>query len=154
MSQNRANHTMWKTYMTWKTVPKNSVKSVYKQFLFAVIPMGKMKSAKIFSFIYGLNLLLVQLFQKGDWVKHSLHFKKSNKTFCISGDYKRYIKASSYTVSGWGKTKDGGKNSNLLQGLNVPPVRDDVCAKQYPDKITSHMICAGFPEGGKLFSNF
>ena len=72
---------------------------------------------------------------------------------CNSGDYKRYMKARAYTVSGWGDQSEGGKKSNLLQVLNVPPVKDDVCAKQYPGKITSQMICAGFPEGGKLFCN-
>ena len=69
------------------------------------------------------------------------------------GDYKRYMKARAYTVSGWGDQSEGGKKSNLLQVLNVPPVKDDMCATQYPGKITSQMICADFPEGGKLFCN-
>ena len=45
-----------------------------------------------------------------------------------SGDYKRYMKARAYTVSGWGDQSEGGKKSNLLQVLNVPPVKDDMCA--------------------------
>ena len=61
------------------------------------------------------------------------------------------MKASAFTVSGWGDRSEGGEKSHLLQVLDVPPVKDDVCAKQYPGKITTRMICAGFPEGGKWF---
>jgi len=73
------------------------------------------------------------------------------RAICLpkKGDNKRYMKASAYTVSGWGDRSEGGRKSDLLQVLEVPLVKDDACSKQYPGKITSQMICAGFPKGGK-----
>ncbi|XP_053409782.1 serine protease 1-like [Nycticebus coucang] len=49
-------------------------------------------------------------------------------------------------ISGWGKTL---RNSDLLQCVKVPLMSDAQCKAAYPGEITSNMICAGFPEGGK-----
>uniref|UniRef100_A0A8C3HLP3 Peptidase S1 domain-containing protein n=1 Tax=Chrysemys picta bellii TaxID=8478 RepID=A0A8C3HLP3_CHRPI len=36
-----------------------------------------------------------------------------------------------------------------LQCVEVPIVSDQVCERSYPGMITSTMMCAGYPEGGK-----
>jgi len=53
-------------------------------------------------------------------------------------------------VSGWG-TLNSGANSlpTNLQWVAVPTVTNAQCAQAYPNTITSSMICAGLPEGGK-----
>jgi len=53
-------------------------------------------------------------------------------------------------VSGWG-TLNSGANSlpTNLQWVSVPTVTNAQCAQAYPNTITSSMICAGLPEGGK-----
>lgn len=52
-------------------------------------------------------------------------------------------------VTGWGTTQEGGSLPRVLQAVDVPIVHRDACNKQYNGKITRHMICAGFPNGGK-----
>merc|ERR1712051_869554 len=53
-------------------------------------------------------------------------------------------------VSGWG-TLNSGANSlpTNLQWVAVPTVTNAQCAQAYGSTITSSMICAGLPEGGK-----
>ena len=54
------------------------------------------------------------------------------------------------TVAGWGATKEGSwSTSRRLQKVNVPYVSLADCELSYPGDITSQMLCAGFPEGGK-----
>lgn len=52
------------------------------------------------------------------------------------------------TVSGWGKTSDGGEVSDVLRWVGLPIVAADVCRGTYPD-LTENMLCAGgTPDGG------
>ncbi|CEJ90625.1 hypothetical protein VHEMI06393 [[Torrubiella] hemipterigena] len=53
------------------------------------------------------------------------------------------------TVSGWGATSEGVYGTTTLQYVDVPIVDHDECNKDYNGAITSRMICAAFPEGGK-----
>ena len=47
-------------------------------------------------------------------------------------------------VSGWGNTKEGGRNSQMLQKVVVPVVQQRICNRLYkPEVITSNMFCAG-----------
>ncbi|XP_068623985.1 uncharacterized protein [Battus philenor] len=54
-------------------------------------------------------------------------------------------------VSGWGNLREGGGYPTTLQMVLVPIVSHDECAKSYASlyTITSTMLCAGVPEGGK-----
>ncbi|XP_078093160.1 trypsin-10-like [Mustelus asterias] len=49
-------------------------------------------------------------------------------------------------VSGWGNIYS---DNDELQCVNVPLMNDAACNQGYPGLITSHMICAGYMEGGK-----
>ncbi|XP_044018245.1 trypsin-1-like [Aphidius gifuensis] len=55
------------------------------------------------------------------------------------------------TVVGWGSTKEGGSSSNVLRQVVVPIMTNGECrAMKYPPRrITSNMMCAGFPGGGQ-----
>ncbi|XP_006038596.1 anionic trypsin-1-like [Alligator sinensis] len=53
-------------------------------------------------------------------------------------------------VSGWGNIlSDGVFNPYNLQCADVPLLSTQECENAYPGQITSTMLCAGFPEGGK-----
>ncbi|XP_021960483.1 trypsin-1 [Folsomia candida] len=64
--------------------------------------------------------------------------------------YKEPEAGTTHVVTGWGRTSETGKDSDVLQYANVPIVSRSECQKAYPDeKITDNMICGGYPEGGK-----
>lgn len=52
-------------------------------------------------------------------------------------------------VSGYGNTKNSSESTLILRGAEVPIVEQKSCSRAYSSRITSRMICAGFPEGGK-----
>ncbi|XP_013141228.1 PREDICTED: vitellin-degrading protease-like isoform X1 [Papilio polytes] len=54
-------------------------------------------------------------------------------------------------VSGWGNLREGGGYPTKLQMVLVPKVNSNECSKAYSPmyNITSTMLCAGVPEGGK-----
>lgn len=55
-----------------------------------------------------------------------------------------------FTVAGWGATREGGGQSQILMKADVPFIDDDQCAQAYPDLNREHMICAGvWDQGGK-----
>lgn len=54
-------------------------------------------------------------------------------------------------ATGWGLTAEGAQVSNVLRHVTVQLVSNKVCngLGSYSGAITDHMLCAGFPEGGK-----
>lgn len=54
-------------------------------------------------------------------------------------------------VAGWGATKVGGSASSIIQEVTVGIMSNEECKKtKYGEKrITSNMMCAGHPNGGK-----
>ncbi|XP_075972437.1 uncharacterized protein LOC142974159 [Anticarsia gemmatalis] len=53
------------------------------------------------------------------------------------------------TMTGWGATSQNGNTSTTLMVVQVPVVDRSRCNQQLGGGITSRMICAGVPEGGK-----
>lgn len=56
------------------------------------------------------------------------------------------------TVTGWGRTQEGGSLSTQLQKLNVPVIPQRTCEsfyEKYNVNFTERMLCAGFAEGKK-----
>lgn len=56
------------------------------------------------------------------------------------------------TVTGWGRTSEGGPSSPDLLEVAVPVITNDACRHGYAEdgiKITANMLCAGSPSGGK-----
>ena len=69
-----------------------------------------------------------------------------------SADYAPEEPGSNCLVSGWGTLQSGaGYLPTALQWVEVPLITNDNCSSSYEAyvDITSSMICAGFPEGGK-----
>ncbi|XP_075985846.1 vitellin-degrading protease-like [Anticarsia gemmatalis] len=54
-------------------------------------------------------------------------------------------------VTGWGHIREGGGFPTMLQKVIVPKVNEELCNEAYKPtySITSRMLCAGAPEGGK-----
>ncbi|MDM8528209.1 trypsin-like serine protease, partial [Anaerolineales bacterium HSG24] len=53
------------------------------------------------------------------------------------------------TITGWGRTSEGGSTSDVLMEAEVPIVTNNTCNEAYSDiQITDNMLCAGFDEGG------
>ena len=53
------------------------------------------------------------------------------------------------TITGWGRTRQGGSTSPVLREAAVPLISQKDCKQNYrPELITSNMICAGFSGGG------
>ncbi|MCL4134016.1 UNVERIFIED_CONTAM: hypothetical protein GTU68_065614 [Idotea baltica] len=52
------------------------------------------------------------------------------------------------TAIGWGTLSSGGSSPDILQEVVVPVVPNVTCNSSYGN-ITSNMVCAGFPGGGK-----
>jgi secreted trypsin-like serine protease len=57
-----------------------------------------------------------------------------------------------FTVMGWGSTREGGPQSRYLMKATVPFVSDGSCGSAYRNAgygfVNSDMICAGFQQGG------
>ncbi|XP_068623987.1 vitellin-degrading protease-like [Battus philenor] len=55
------------------------------------------------------------------------------------------------TITGWGNIEEGGDPPTTLQMVQLPIVNTNVCKEAYDKQysITSKMLCAGLPEGGK-----
>ena len=51
------------------------------------------------------------------------------------------------TVTGWGRTSEGGATSNILMEVTVPIVANEICNNSY-GIITKNMLCAGYADGG------
>ncbi|KAH6872343.1 hypothetical protein J4E91_009126 [Alternaria rosae] len=57
---------------------------------------------------------------------------------------------SNAVVAGWGALTEGGSSPAALQKVTVPIVSRASCRSSYgTSAITTNMICAGFPQGGK-----
>jgi len=56
--------------------------------------------------------------------------------------------SGTFTVAGWGATREGGAQQRYLMKAQVPFVSDASCRQSYPSLIPAEEICAGFPQGG------
>ncbi|MBO4207074.1 S1 family peptidase [Micromonospora echinofusca] len=57
--------------------------------------------------------------------------------------------SGTFTVAGWGATREGGAQSRYLMKANVPFVSDSSCSASYGgDLIPAEEICAGYSSGG------
>ncbi|KAB0791161.1 hypothetical protein PPYR_02961 [Photinus pyralis] len=53
-------------------------------------------------------------------------------------------------VTGWGAMYEGGTSSNSLKEVKLIHLSDATCTSAYgARKFTSHMICFGYPQGGR-----
>lgn len=53
-----------------------------------------------------------------------------------------------FTILGWGATREGGAQSPTLKKATVPFVSDSVCGQAYSELAPATEICAGYTQGG------
>ncbi|MBX3000825.1 MAG: trypsin-like serine protease [Caldilineaceae bacterium] len=51
-------------------------------------------------------------------------------------------------VTGWGRTSEGGSDSQVLMEVSLPIIANATCKQSY-GQISDNMLCAGYLEGGK-----
>ena len=56
--------------------------------------------------------------------------------------------SGTFTILGWGATREGGPQSPTLKKATVPFVSDATCAQAYRDLAPATEICAGYAQGG------
>lgn len=52
-------------------------------------------------------------------------------------------------VTGYGRIRENGPSSDVLQVITKPLVSYEQCKLTYGDRLTRDMLCAGLPEGGR-----
>ncbi|XP_023159338.1 venom serine protease Bi-VSP [Ceratitis capitata] len=94
------------------------------------------------------------------WLERNVQFSDSIKPICLptSAQLRRksYIDYTPF-VAGWGKTMEGGESASVLQELQIPILRNEVCRASYArvrrlisdDQFDTSVICAGVLSGGK-----
>ncbi|OQV22779.1 putative Transmembrane protease serine 6 [Hypsibius exemplaris] len=91
---------------------------------------------------YGFDGCLLQL-------KEPVPFRKNIVPACLPRQGDDVPAGTLCMTSGWGDTRITNPGPYLRQ-VYVPVVDREVCERTaYPGKISSEMICAGVPEGGK-----
>ena len=78
-------------------------------------------------------------------------FEATFNVACLPMDNNEDYTDKTMTVTGWGDTTQGGSTSAILQEVDVDGISNAVCntLSAYSGQITSNMICAGVPGGGK-----
>ncbi|MFD7612548.1 S1 family peptidase [Streptomyces sp. NPDC059828] len=56
--------------------------------------------------------------------------------------------SGTFTVAGWGATREGGSQQRYLRKATVPFVSDGDCASAYSELVAGEEICAGYNTGG------
>ncbi|MEU8527622.1 serine protease [Streptomyces sp. NPDC048629] len=56
--------------------------------------------------------------------------------------------SGTFTVAGWGATREGGSQQRYLRKATVPFVSDAECKSAYSELVAGEEICAGYNEGG------
>ncbi|CAK1589578.1 unnamed protein product [Parnassius mnemosyne] len=85
------------------------------------------------------------------WLSRPLQYSESVAPIDMLELNEELLDGEITMVSGWGNLREGGGNPYTLQMVLVPIVNSDACGKAYSPAytVTSNMICAGIPEGGK-----
>uniref|UniRef100_A0A0K8WBX2 CLIP domain-containing serine protease n=1 Tax=Bactrocera latifrons TaxID=174628 RepID=A0A0K8WBX2_BACLA len=94
------------------------------------------------------------------WLERNVKFRETISPICLPTALpirqKSYVSYTPFVV-GWGKTMEGGVSSNVLQELQIPIFKNDVCERSYKninrlvsaDQFDDGVLCAGVLSGGK-----
>lgn len=94
------------------------------------------------------------------WLERNVQFRETISPICLPTAapirQKSYVSYTPFVV-GWGKTMEGGVSSNVLQELQIPIFKNDVCERSYKsinrlvsaDQFDTGVLCAGVLSGGK-----
>lgn len=83
-----------------------------------------------------------------DWALIELASAPSVAPLSIANQGETSLNSGSFTIIGWGATREGGGQSTALKKASVPFVSDSVCGQAYGELAPATEICAGFTEGG------
>lgn len=94
------------------------------------------------------------------WLERNVQFRDTISPICLpTSPELRQKSFVSYTpfVVGWGKTMEGGVSANVLNELQIPIFKNEVCETSYKrinrlisdDQFDSGVLCAGVLSGGK-----
>lgn len=59
-----------------------------------------------------------------------------------------YTAGTEATILGWGRTSEGGSQSDTLLKATVPVTTDEYCKTAYGQYDAASMVCAGYEQGG------
>ncbi|XP_064100784.1 transmembrane protease serine 9-like [Macrobrachium nipponense] len=82
------------------------------------------------------------------WLSSPVTLSERVKPVCLPDVSKNYSGFKAVT-SGWGSLTEGGSSPDILNEVDVPVITNEACNASYDGAITSNMICAGYPSGGK-----
>jgi secreted trypsin-like serine protease len=83
-----------------------------------------------------------------DWALVELASAPSVAPLSIANQGETSLNSGSFTIIGWGATREGGGQSNTLKKATVPFVSDSVCGRAYRELAPATEICAGYTSGG------
>ncbi|XP_054734614.1 uncharacterized protein LOC129242079 [Anastrepha obliqua] len=94
------------------------------------------------------------------WLERNVQFTDTIAPICLPTSQaqrtKSYVNYTPFVV-GWGKTMEGGVSAKVLQELQIPIFKNDVCKSSYErirrliteDQFDAGVLCAGVLAGGK-----
>jgi secreted trypsin-like serine protease len=83
-----------------------------------------------------------------DWALIELASAASVSPLAIAAQGDTSLNSGTFTILGWGATREGGGQSTTLKKATVPFVSDSVCGSAYPELAPATEICAGYTQGG------
>lgn len=83
-----------------------------------------------------------------DWALVELASAPSTPLLTIAAQGDTSLNSGTFTILGWGATREGGGQSSRLKKATVPFVSDSVCAQAYGELAPATEICAGYTQGG------
>jgi secreted trypsin-like serine protease len=83
-----------------------------------------------------------------DWALIELASAPSTAPLSIANQGETSLNSGTFTIMGWGATREGGAQSATLKKATVPFVSDSSCAASYGELAPATEICAGYAAGG------
>ena len=84
-------------------------------------------------------------------MNQAVQFSEYIKPICLPPPDLIIPNGTPCVVSGWGRSRKGGKISDKLQEVAVKLMSDERCKSYegYANQLTDAMICAGYEKGGR-----
>jgi secreted trypsin-like serine protease len=83
-----------------------------------------------------------------DWALVELASAPSVPPLAFAAQGDTSLNSGTFTILGWGATREGGAQSATLKKATVPFVSDSVCQQAYRELAPATEICAGYTQGG------
>lgn len=83
-----------------------------------------------------------------DWALIELRTATSAPSLALVNQGDTSFNSGTFTIVGWGATREGGPQSPTLKKATVPFVSDSVCGQAYDELAPATEICAGYTQGG------